>query len=191
MAFASHCTAHLMPPDKCFETEVTMESFEAGSRDWSCARHCKTLSAKVCRTLTVPFPPSLAEEALMGNLVWENSDKWPLCGEGIGKKGRGEKRDDNREGMLFLEERFKEEADHVTVMDNTTCIFHKNRGNQHYDSSHSINHQSWTKSQWGSRLAVDICLWDSHRHFTCLVFWFTQQMKTYPQDYHSAMQLTM
>jgi len=36
--------------------------------------------------------------------------------------------------MLFLEEHFKEEADHVTAMGNTTCIFHENKGNQHYDS---------------------------------------------------------
>lgn len=49
-------------------------------------------------------------------------------------KGRGEKKKDNREGMLFLEEHFKEETDHLTAMGNTTCIFHKNRGNQHYDS---------------------------------------------------------
>lgn len=40
--------------------------------------------------------------------------------------------------MLFLEEHSKEEADHVTAMGNTTCIFHKNRGNQHCDSPHSM-----------------------------------------------------
>lgn len=40
--------------------------------------------------------------------------------------------------MLFLEEHFKEEADHVTAMGNTTCIFHKNKGNQRYDSPHSM-----------------------------------------------------
>lgn len=40
--------------------------------------------------------------------------------------------------MLFLEEHFKEEAGHVTAMGNTTCIFHKNRGNQHYDSLCSL-----------------------------------------------------
>lgn len=40
--------------------------------------------------------------------------------------------------MLFLEERFKEKAYHVTAMGNTTCIFHKNRGNQCYDSLCSL-----------------------------------------------------
>lgn len=83
------------------------------------------------------FSPLLVED-LMGNLVWEDSDKWPVCGEGIRKKGKGEKREDNTEGMLFLEEHFKEEADHVTAMGNTICIFHKSRGNQHYDSPHSM-----------------------------------------------------
>lgn len=74
----------------------------------------------------------------MGNLVWEDSDKWPVCGEGIRKKGKGEKREDNTKGMLFLEAHSKEETDHVTAMVNTTCIFHKNRGNQHYDSLHRV-----------------------------------------------------
>lgn len=40
--------------------------------------------------------------------------------------------------MLFLEEHFKEETDHLTAVGNTTCIFHKNRGNQHYDSPCSM-----------------------------------------------------
>lgn len=40
--------------------------------------------------------------------------------------------------MFVLEEHSKEEADHVTVMGNTHCNFHKNRGNQHYDSPHSM-----------------------------------------------------
>lgn len=77
-----------------------------------------------------PFSPCLEEDVLMGNLVWENSDKWPVCGEGIRKKGREEKWEDNGEGMFFLEEGFKEEADHVTAMGNTICILHKNRGKQ-------------------------------------------------------------
>lgn len=59
-------------------------------------------------------------------------------GERIRKKGRGEKREDNRERMLFLEEHFKEEAGHITAMGNTTCIFHENKGNHYYDSSRSV-----------------------------------------------------
>lgn len=102
-----------------------------------CARHCGALRTGMQDTCS-PFSPPLVVEVLMGNLVWENSDKWPVCGEGIRKKGRGEKREDNREGMLILEEHFKEEADHVTAMGNTTWIFHKNKGNQHYDSPHSL-----------------------------------------------------
>lgn len=58
--------------------------------------------------------------------------------KGLGRRGEKKKREDNREGMLFLEKHFKEEADHVTAMGNTTYIFHKNKGNQWHDSPHSM-----------------------------------------------------
>lgn len=131
-------TAHLIPWDSLFWHRSDYGKF------WKrcvcvlvwvrhvCARHCETIQ-DVCS----PFSPPLLE-GLMGNLVWADSDKWPVCGEGIRKKGKREKREDNTKGMLFLEEHSKEEADHVTVMGNITCIFHKNRGNQHYDSPHSM-----------------------------------------------------
>lgn len=43
--------------------------------------------------------------------------------------------------MLFLEECFKEEADHVTAMGNTTRIFHKTKEKQCNDSPRSVTPQ--------------------------------------------------
>lgn len=74
----------------------------------------------------------------MGNSARGNSDKCLVCGEGIKKKRRGEKREDNRVGMLFLEERFKEEAVHITAMGNSTSILRKTKEKQCNDSPHSM-----------------------------------------------------
>lgn len=89
MVFTSHCTAHLIPWDMYLKTGGTIESFGEGSHSWWVPGLVKPWGLQGSCS---PFSPPLVEEVLMGSLVWENSDKWPVCGEGIREKGRGEKR---------------------------------------------------------------------------------------------------